>query len=780
MREMKCRFYLLDVDEDRVQSVPTIRLWGIDETGRRIVVKSDHIMPYFYLVPGESQTAESVAEDFERKKSKFPKALRAEIETRKLLGRPRSVLKITCKSSEAVAQYAREIPKLLSKTTSYEGDLRLSVRYFTDTDLTPCAWHECEAQDLERYDLIVDRVLTATTMPVCVDSDEPPKMRVLSFSLLTAAEGGSARADRDPIRAIGVARDGGVAEIYVSNADGDSNCIEQFVSQVKQYDPDIIVGFESNKTDWPYITQRSKTNRVDLELGRDRSIPHTSVYGHTSIAGRANVDLFDIAAGIPEIKLKNVENLAAFLRVPSAGKLRTIEEFERYRMWMDEVGREELLAQLKAKAQALLEISEAALAFPMQLAALTKLPLDHVMTAAVGFRVDSYLIRQAHLRGELIPSRSEVPYVTYQGALVLEPKTGVHNNVVVLDFASMYPELMIAHNLSPDTLLKPSDDVSEDVVFTVPGIGHRFRQSPDGLFRIALTHLIEQRAQLKKDLEQLAEGTIRSRVLKEREKALKVVTNACYGYVGWAGARWYVREVAESATALGRDVITRTIAHAESLGLNVIYGDTDSIFVADGADKINTLKSWTQKVLGLEIKVEKTYVRVLFTEAMKRYAGLLPDGSIDIVGLEVVRGDWSDIARHVQERVLAKVLVDQSVEKAIDDVRFTIRQLRRGEVPLSQLIIRKTLTKPLENYAVRTPHVEVAKKLLREGWDIAVGDKISYVITKGRGRLFEKAKPITKAKPDDVDVDFYIESQIKPAAMRILERFGVDAARLDA
>jgi len=770
----------LDVDEDRTQSVPTIRLWGIDETGRRVVVKLDHIMPYFYLVPSESQTAESVAEEFDRNLSRFPEALKAEIETRKLLGCPRRVVKITCKSSDVVAQYAREIPKLLGSTTSYEGDLRLSARYFTDTDLTPCAWHECEAQDSERRDLIVDRVLKANTMPVCADSCEPPKMRVLSFSLLTAAEGGSARADRDPVRAIGIARDGGVAETYVSSVDSDSNCIKQFVSQVKQYDPDLIVGFESNKTDWPYITQRGKTNRIGLELGRDRSIPHTSVYGHTSVAGRANVDLFEIAAGIPEIKVKNVENLAGFLRVPSAGKLRTIEEFERYRMWMDEVGREELLAQLKAKAQALSEISDAALTFPMQLAALTKLPLDHVMTAAVGFRVDSYLMRQAHLCDELIPGRSEVPYVTYQGALVLEPKTGVHNNVAVLDFASMYPQLMIAHNLSPDTLLKPSDDLPEDVVFTVPGIGHRFRQRPDGLFRIALTNLIEQRAQLKKDLEHVAEGSVRFRVLKERERALKVITNACYGYAGWVGARWYVREVAESATALGRDAITKTIAHAESLGLNVIYGDTDSIFVADEADKIDALKSWTQKVLGLEIKVDKRYVRVLFTEAMKRYAGLLPDGSIDIVGLEVVRGDWSDIARQVQERVLARVLLDQSVEKAIDDVKSIIRQLRRGEVPLSRLTIRKTLTKPLENYTVRTPHVEVAKKLLREGWDIAVGDKVSYVITKGRGRLFEKAKPMVKARPDDVDVDFYVESQIKPAAMRVLERFGVDAAQLDA
>ena len=164
--------------------------------------------------------------------------------------------------------------------------------------------------------------------------------------------------------------------------------------------------------------------------------------------------------------------------------------------------------------------------------------------------------------------------------------------------------------------------------------------------------------------------------------------------------------------------------------------------------------------------------------SMKRYAGLLQDGSLDIVGLEVVRGDWSDIARQVQEQVLESILRDQSTEKAVENVRRTIRRLRSGEVPLSDLIIRKTLTKRIEDYAVRVPHVEVAKKLLKEGWDMTVGDKVAYVIAKGPGKIFQKAIPYNQVKPQDADVDYYLENQVMPAAMRILERFGVAEKQL--
>jgi DNA polymerase I len=337
---------------------------------------------------------------------------------------------------------------------------------------------------------------------------------------------------------------------------------------------------------------------------------------------------------------------------------------------------------------------------------------------------------------------------------------------------------MAKYNLSPDTLVKPNDLSPEESVYVIPDVGHRFRREPDGFYRIVLTSLLEQRARIRKEIENSRSATTSLIVLKERERALKVITNACYGYAGWGGARWYSREVAESATALGRETIIETIQKTKSLGLNVIYGDTDSVFVSNEAAKIGELRKWVQSALGLEIKVECDYVRVLFTEAMKRYAGLLKDGTLDIVGLEVVRGDWSDIARQVQEQVLYSILRDQSIKGAVEVVRTTIRQVREGEVPVRDLTIRKTLTKPIERYAARLPHVEVARRLIEDGWRLALGDKVAYVVVKGQGSLFNRVRPNNQVKPEDLDVEYYLENQVKPAAMRILEFFGVTEKQL--
>ena len=358
-----------------------------------------------------------------------------------------------------------------------------------------------------------------------------------------------------------------------------------------------------------------------------------------------------------------------------------------------------------------------------------------------------------------------------------EPTIGIHRNVVVLDFASMYPSLMRKYNLSPDTLIGADDIVAPDSMYLIPEVGHRFLKRPDGFYRVALSSLIEERARIKNELASVG-GEASSGVLRERERVVKVITNACYGYAGWAGARWYVREVAESAAALGRQLITETIEKANALGLKVIYSDTDSIFVSNIEQTVKELIEWVNKDPGLEIKVEAEYDRVLFTEAMKRYAGLRRDGTLDIVGLEVVRGDWTDIARSVQERVLRAILERESTTNAIEGVRETIRRLRNQEVPLKSCVIWKTLTKPIEKYRVRTPHAEVARMLAQEGWHVSVGDKVAYVIVKGTGALFQRAKPYHAVNLEDLDVEYYVENQVKPAAMRILEGFGVNESQL--
>jgi DNA polymerase I len=775
---MKSRFYLLDANEAKWEGKPCIRFWGVDEKGTRICIICNQILPYFYFLPNRQDDLEGPRKRIIEDKARFPGIFAISIETKKRLGRECNALKITCAESDVKSIYSKELRKLFDGE-SFENDLRLSVRYMSDLMLTPCGWNDCEADEMKLENVAAYVSYLASTAPRSFSSDIVPELRILAFHTLTVGGKGSAKPESDPVRAIAIATSKARPVILVSEKN-DANVLKDFVEYVSDYDPDIIVGFQSNTQDWLYLIGRAKVRGFKLALGRDSSEPHTSVYGHVSITGRANLDLFDVASGIAEVKVKTLENVAKYLQLDSKTELVTFEEWDKPALWADDEGRRKLIENTKMAAQVSLRLAEVALNFPMQFSALTGMPLDQVMAAATGFRVDSYLIRQAHQIGELVPERREQPFLTYRGAIVLEPKTGLHDNVVVIDFASMYPALMEKYNLSPDTFVQPGENIRESSVFTIPEVNHRFRKRPDGFYKTVLSRLIHERSSLKSLLETTDPKSTRHTVLKERERTLKIITNACYGYAGWAGARWYVREVAESAAALGREAITKTVAKAESLGLSVIYGDTDSVFVKNDPVKVKQLLNWVKAELGLEIRVEKEYRRILFTEAMKRYAGLLPDDSLDIVGLEVIRGDWSDIARQVQEEVLKRILMDQSPERAVEAVRATIRRLQKGEVPIADLTIRKTLTKPIEKYAVRAPHVEVARRLMKEGWTLTVGDKVAYVITKGSGRLFEKAKPSSQVKPDEIDREYYLQNQVKPAAMRILERFGVEEAQLVA
>ena len=395
------------------------------------------------------------------------------------------------------------------------------------------------------------------------------------------------------------------------------------------------------------------------------------------------------------------------------------------------------------------------------------------MTAAVGFRVEWFLIKQTRSIGEFIPRRIEQPYRPYAGGLVLSPKPGLHDDIAVLDFKSMYPNIMIRYNLSPDTYLRREEPEPQGGVYVAPEVGHRFRKEPPGFYKEALTFLIGVRSQIRLEMKGLRAGTAEFSVLDARQKAVKIITNAAYGYAGWVGARWYIKPVAEAASAWGSFTILSATRLAQDKRLYVIYGDTDSLFLTNNPEKLNVLQLEIKKCLGLDVEVSEVYKRVFFTEAKKRYAGLKSDGTLDIVGLEVIRGDWAQVAKNVQEKVLEIVLKEDSPKKAVSYVQSVIADLRQRKIPLRELIIWKTLTKPPEQYAVRAPHVEAAKMLKEKGWRLTSGDKVGFVILSGKGRFYKRVKPYVFAKYDEVDVDYYINNQVVPAAVRVLGFFGM-------
>jgi DNA polymerase I len=252
--------------------------------------------------------------------------------------------------------------------------------------------------------------------------------------------------------------------------------------------------------------------------------------------------------------------------------------------------------------------------------------------------------------------------------------------------------------------------------------------------------------------------------------------------MGWTGARWYCRECAEAVAAYGRELIKKAMDIAKKLGLDMIYGDTDSVFVKYDKEIVEKFIELVEKELGFDVKIDKLYQKVFFTEAKKRYIGLTVDEHIDVVGFEAVRGDWAEIAKELQEKVAEIVLKTMDYRKAVEFVRKELEELRKkigaGDVPIEPFVIWKTITKPLSEYEASQPHVVAAKELIKMGYKVDVGDKVGYVIVKGSGKISERAKPYIAVNVKDIDFDYYVEHQIIPAVLRILGYFGVTEAQL--
>ncbi len=771
---MKETFWLLDLNQQICNGKSSIWLWGINRQGKRVLVIDTHYQPYFYLLPKPEQDVEKIKEQLENAKP-HPSIESIRIEKKKLLDHERQLLRVFSNDPFSIEKVARQTVNKLGLEASFEADLRQATKYQNEYGIQPCKWYTIQIENSldkgENYS--VDLAGTTTSPPTPATIDETPELCLFAFKILVASQAGLPMGAQDPIRAIAWTTNKDTSGLFQSDNNSEAKILEQFVEQIRKENPDIILTFEGNTLDWPYLAQRSDKSNVQLNIGRQQGTPHQSLYGHFSVTGRGNIDLIDFARYIYDIKHKTLESLASYFGISTSQG--NINETDYFTAWSNPSFRKNLLNQFIQQTSAILSIGTEAIEYVIQVSALSGLPPDQAIAAAVGFRVDSYLMMEAHAQGQVIPSREEQYASTYKGALVIEPQTGLYEDVALLDFSSMYPSLIVKYNISPDTLTKDSQNQDS---YEMPEVHHRFKMTPPGFYKIALTKLLEARKAMKAQLKTLNPSDRKYRLLRARDTAIKVTTNAVYGYAGWAGARWYSREVAESAAALGRDTIIQSISTAKDLGLKVLYGDTDSLFVNYDKNLVGKFLDAMEKRLGLDISLSQVYKRILFTKAKKKYAGIREDGEIEVVGLEAIRGDWSTIAKDVQNKVIRIVLEQANPTRAVDYVRSITRETKVPEIPLTSYIIWKKLTKPLGRYEVNAPHVEAAKKMLKDGWPVSVGDKIGFIITKNPGKLYQKAEPYYKVIPDQVDYDYYVQNQIIPAAARILEIFGFNEEEL--
>jgi DNA polymerase I len=421
--------------------------------------------------------------------------------------------------------------------------------------------------------------------------------------------------------------------------------------------------------------------------------------------------------------------------------------------------------------------------------------VEDVTRQGVSAWIKSMLYREHRKRGYLIPRSDEIisekgGTVTeaiikgkkYKGAIVVNPVPGVHFNVSVLDFASLYPSIIKLWNLGYETINCTHTD-EECRSNKIPGTTHWICKKKIALESLLIGSLRDLRVNWYKprSKEEGLSHPLRT-WYKVVSDALKVILNASYGVFGSESFPLYCPPVAEATAAIGRFVITNTVEKAKELGIEVFYGDTDSIFLEGSKlGLLEKLMEWSRAEVGLELEVDKNYRYVALSLRKKNYLGVYPDGNVDIKGLTGKKRhvpSFLKIAFYEMIETLSRVRSEEDFEQARLTIKKIVKscyaRLKNREYSLDDLAFNVMMGKPPTSYVKTTPqHVKAAKLLVRNGQEIRSGDLVSYVKVVGETSV----KPVQLANLSEIDVTKYVE-YIDSTFEQVLDALGLSFAEL--
>ena len=529
--------------------------------------------------------------------------------------------------------------------------------------------------------------------------------------------------------------------------------------RIVKIDPDVIIGWNIVDFDLVYLDARYRACGLVFDAGRDDS-PLRLLKEHSFIrASRAQVRGRMVLDGMHI--LRDFFYKFEDYRLDTAGKALLREGKRELAMSISELyekDRETLADYNLQDARLVYRImeSERLVEIAMELSSITGMMLDRVKASIA--TLDSLYIRKARKMGIACPSVARAKKSAVVGGHVEEPKSGLYEYVLLFDFRSLYPSIIATFNIGPLTYGKGNIRAPNGAMF---GTGK-------SILPEIILELLQKRKQAK------SEGGY------TKQFAIKIIMNSIFGVLGNPHCRFHNADMANAVTSFGRHILTETRSHVESMGNEVIYGDTDSIFVVSNAktrkdalergkeivDGINDFySSFVHNTYGREshllLEFEKVFDTFFLARqrhedkgAKKRYAGMV-EGKLKIVGLEYVRRDWTLLAKNFQYTLLTMVFEEKDY---VSFIRDYVKRLKSGELD-GMLVYKKRLRKPIEGYTKTTPpHVKAAKLLTRTEKD--TGALIEYIMTK-RG-------PQPVGMGGTPDYDHYLAKQIRPIAESVL------------
>ena len=403
---------------------------------------------------------------------------------------------------------------------------------------------------------------------------------------------------------------------------------------------------------------------------------------------------------------------------------------------------------------------------------IARMPIDDISRMGVSQWIRSLLYFEHRKNGSLIPRRDEldsrssgvsneavIKNKKFRGGLVVEPKEGIHFDVTVMDFASLYPSIIKVKNISYETVRCPHDECKKN---TIQQTNHWVCTKKNGLTSLLIGSLRDLRVNYYKTMAKKNTLTDEERHLYTVvSQALKVILNASYGVMGAEIFPLYFLPAAEATTATGRYIILDTINKCNDAGIEVLYGDTDSLFIKNPTpQQIQTIIDRAKADHNVELEVEKEYRYVVLSDRKKNYLGVTKSGKVDVKGLTGKKSHTPPFIKTLFFElldILAKVETENGFEHAKEEITDKIsectKRVKAKEIPLSELAFNVMISKAPKEYVKTVPqHIRAARQLesIRE---IKKGEIISYV------KIINKpgVRPVELARQNEIDSSKYME-----------------------
>jgi len=795
----KIQFFPLDISYKVINNKPVILLAARTIDNKQILILDNTFQPYFYVIPKTDTVKEKLEKiRLELDNKEVAEVTKVEKIKKKYDGKEVNALKVYTK-------FQKDIPKIRDVIKEWEiiehiseYDIIFTRRYLIDNNLTTLRLTEANG-DFINYP---SKVPVFKIKDITQQSDDMlPSPRILSFDIETYSESGEIDSEKNPIIMLSFYGENFKKIITwkkfdtrkdIDFVDSELALIEKFKEVIDQYKPDILTGYYSDGFDLPYINKRAAKYKIKLNLGVDFSelnVTH-KITTSSKIFSILHIDIYKFIKRILRSQLDTeLYGLNQVAEELLGEKKHDVDLSNLSKLWDNSDPKLTEYADYNLRDAGLtFRLTTKILPNMIELMKIVGLTLYDINRMGFSQLVEWYLLKNESNFNEIapdLPNNEEIKKRkgdTFKGAFVFEPKPGLYQDILVFDFRSLYPSIISSHNISPGT---KCCTCCKDVGNIPPESNQWFCMKKKGFIPSMMEDLIKRRMRIKE-----IAAKKDNPLLEARLTALKLLANSFYGYLGFFAARWYSLDCVKAITSYGRYYIHNVIDKAKKAGFNVIYSDTDSVFLTLGDKTKEDAFSFLEEINNslpdlMELEYEGTYKRGIFVAAKqgslgakKKYALLDEEDRLKIKGFETVRRNWSPIAKEVQENILNIILRENDKEKALKYIKNIIKEFKNKSIDNDKLIIHTQLQKDIDSYDTIGPHVAIALKMKEKGISVIPGTLIQYIITEGKEKIRDKASLPEDVKEGEYDSDYYIKHQIIPAISQIFDVLGYSKEEL--